>query len=218
MSGMAAGGALGAISSIWNANTGQQAANQASQQQVGADVNGLTGAQNIYNQSASNFSPYIQNGAKAEGQLGSLAGPNGALGRQFTQTDFQQDPAYQFDVQQGLAAIANSNSVRGGALSGGALKAASNYGQQQASNEYQNAYSRFTQNQNQNFNQLSSMAGQGLQGSQALGQLGGQFSNLQSNIWGNIGTAQAAGTLGAAQAQETGTTGAFQGLGSMMKQ
>ena len=114
-----------------------------------------------------------------------------------------------------MAAIANSNSVRGGALSGGALKAASNYGQQQASNEYQNAYSRFTQNQNQNFNQLSSMAGQGLQGSQALGQLGAQQANLQSNIWGNIGTAQAAGTLGAAQARENGTTQAFQGLGNL---
>lgn len=132
--------------------------------------------------------------------------------------DFNKDPAYQFDVQQGLQAISNSNSVRGGALSGGTMKAMSNYGTQQASNEFGNAASRFTQNQNQNFSQLATLAGQGVQAGQDTAMLGQNYSNANTALRTNIGNAQAGGILGQAAGQNqvnSGAAGAVTSLGTM---
>lgn len=55
---------------------------------------------------------------------------------------FQKDPGYQFRLDEGNKAINNAASARGNAVSGSALKALTNYGQNFASNEFNNAYQR----------------------------------------------------------------------------
>jgi hypothetical protein len=158
---------------------------------LNADGTAISTVQGNYNANAPNYQKYIDTGQKALGTLDQQAGPTGNLGRQFTTTDFHKDPAYQFDMQQGLNAISNSNSVRGGSLSGGTMKALTNYGEQQASNEYQNAYSRFTQNQNQNFSQLNSLSNQGLTATAGLSNLGANTSTQVANLQVGAGQAQA---------------------------
>lgn len=64
--------------------------------------------------------------------------------------NWQADPGYQFRLGEGMRALENSAAARGGLLSGGFGRAAIGYGQDMASQEYQNV-----------FNRLSSIAGFG---------------------------------------------------------
>src|SRR5262245_3727393 len=65
---------------------------------------------------------------------------------QFTPPSGQQvlneDPGYQFRVQQGMKALEQTGAARGGLVSGGQMKAAQQFGQDLASQEYQNAWQR----------------------------------------------------------------------------
>ena len=81
--------------------------------------------------------------------------------------DVQNDPGYQFNLQQGEEALNRSLGARGGLFSGAALKAASDYNQNMANNYYNQAYQRQA----------------GLVGA-------------QNNIYGNTGNIKANATLG----------------------
>ncbi len=70
----------------------------------------------------------------------------------FTMEKFQQDPGYAFRMSEGLKALDRTAAARGGLISGSALKAASRYGQDMASQEYQNAFNRYNQNRTFNSN------------------------------------------------------------------
>ena len=208
-------GFAGGMSNMMQGSVNEAAANEASAEQVSAGLGAQQRANQVYGQSSADYNPFIQNGTQANNYLSQNAGPQGSLGRSFTMADFNQDPAYKFDVQQGLQAINNSNSVRGGALSGGTMKALQNYGQQQASNEFGAAANRFTQNQNQNFGQLSALSGQGLNAVQGQANLGQNYSNANTALMTNIGNAQAGGTLGAAAGQNQAIGGFFGAMGSL---
>lgn len=162
--------------------------------------------QGYYDANVARTQPYVTAGNNALNQLSSQTGTSGALGRQFTTSDFQQSPAYSFNMQQGLNAINNSQSVRGGALSGGAQKAALGYAQQNASNEYQNAYQRFTQNQQQNYNQLSGLSNMGLSATNSLNSMGTQEGAIQGGLQQQETGAQAQDFLNHAQNFITGNT------------
>ena len=199
------------VGGLTNGIIGSTAAENAGNVGVNYANQALQEGQNIYNQNAGNFTPYLQGGAQAEGNLQSMAGPNGQLGRQFTLADFQADPGYKFDVNQGQQGIQNG-AVQGGALSGATLKALTGYNQQMASNEYQSAYNRFVGNQNQNFGQLSSMAKEGLGAAQGLGQLGANYTGQQTNELNTAASARMGGIMGVAGAKEGAVTNMMQGL------
>jgi hypothetical protein len=185
------------------ANTGSENARDATI--AGAQDSAATQTA-FYDANVARTQPYVTAGNNALSQLSNDSGPNGSLGRQFTQSDFQQSPAYAFNMQQGLNAINNSQSVRGGALSGGAQKAATGYAQQNASNEYQNAYSRFTQNQQQNYNQLSGLSNMGLSATNSLNSMGTQQGSIQGGLQQQETGAQAQDFLNHAQNFVTGNT------------
>jgi hypothetical protein len=54
----------------------------------------------------------------------------------------EQDPGYQFRLDQGLKSLENSAAGRGLLRTGGTLKGIQDFGQQSASQEYQNAFGR----------------------------------------------------------------------------
>ena len=60
----------------------------------------------------------------------------------FTANDFQADPGYAFRLSEGQRGLDRQAAARGGLISGSALKAASRYGQDMASQEYGNAFNR----------------------------------------------------------------------------
>ena len=59
-----------------------------------------------------------------------------------TEADMLQDPGYKVRMAEGLKAIDTSAAARGTLLTGGTLKGLTKYGQEQASNEYQNVFGR----------------------------------------------------------------------------
>jgi hypothetical protein len=69
-----------------------------------------------------------------------------SLMKNFSAEDFQQDPGYAFRLKEGLNAMNASAAARGGLISGNALKAGQQYGQEMGSQEYSNAFNRYQAN------------------------------------------------------------------------
>lgn len=134
-------------------------------------------------------------------------GAFGSLNHDFGAGDFATDPGYGWRLQQGISQIDRSAAARGGLLNGGTLRALDRYNQNFASNEYQNAYTRYNNNQSNRFNRLAALSGIG-QASQ--NQLTGYSQNLGGQIGNNIlgaGNAAAAGAIGQGNAWQSGLNG-----------
>lgn len=86
-----------------------------------------------------------------------------------TMDQIQQDPGYQWRLDQGLKALQGSAAARGSLQSSGTMKDILDYSQGAASQEYQNAYNRFAQNQQFNANQIQDAWGR-LNGDRSAGQ------------------------------------------------
>jgi hypothetical protein len=114
----------------------------------------------------------------------------------FGMDQFQQDPGYAFRMSEGMKGLERSAAARGGLLSGGTLKGIQRYGQDMASQEYQNAFNRYGIERDRRLGPLQSLAGVGQTTSQQLGAAGTQFANTMGNIGMNqanvMGNAQMA--------------------------
>lgn len=124
----------------------------------------------------------------------------GSLMRRFSAQDFQADPGYQFRMDEGMRALEGSAAARGGLLSGAAMKAIQKYGQGVASQEYGNAYSRYTADQTNQYNRLAGLVNTGMGATNQTSNAAANFANnASSNIIG-AGNAAAAGQIGSANA------------------
>ena len=112
----------------------------------------------------------------------------GALNRlQDPTANFTKSPGYDFRLKEGQRGVQQSAAARGGAYSGNAMKALSDYNQGMASNEYGNWW-----------NQQSSLAGVGQATANSLGQLGAQSAANVGNSLMAAGDARASGIMGGA--------------------
>jgi len=119
--------------------------------------------------------PYREQGIQAQNALARMAGlgpdtgaPDyGMLGRQFTEADLMTDPGYGFRLKEGMRDLDRRLAAGGRMFSGGALKAGQQYGQELASQEFQNAFTRAMDLRMQRANALSGLYGGGLQATQA---------------------------------------------------
>lgn len=136
----------------------------------------------------------------------------GQFQKTFGDTEFQGDPGYQFRLQQGQNALQQSAAAQGGLLSGAAAKALSKYNQNFASNEYQNAYNRFTNDQNNRFNRLATLAGVGQTATNQLGNAGQNYTNAANQNTLYSGAARASGYTNQANALGSGL-GSLSGAG-----
>ena len=122
----------------------------------------------------------------------------------FGMDQFQQDPGYAFRMSEGMKGLERSAAARGGLLSGGTLKGIQRYGQDMASQEYQNAFNRYGIERERRLNPLQSLAGVGQTTSQQLGAAGTQFANTMGNI--GINNAMIQGNAGMSRASTYGDT------------
>jgi hypothetical protein len=168
-----------------------------------------------YSDQQRNMAPWLQAGktdlATLQGQLPSLTAPFTEKFKAPTAATEQNDPGYQFRLQQGMKALQNSASARGDLLSGNTLAATTQYGQDYASGEYGNVYNRAMQeyqnrfnvynaNQTNKFNRLASLSGVGQTTGQQLGQIGQNMNNAAA--------ATASGYVGAGNAWSGALSGA----------
>lgn len=126
-------------------------------------------AKSIYDQQRADQEPWRQAG---------MAALSGIQDNKFMD-NWQQDPGYQFRLNEGMKAINSSAAARGMANSGATAKALTRYGQDYASSEYDKAYNR-------NYGRLSQLAGFGTgataQNNQNAGQYGAQVTGNQMGI------------------------------------
>jgi hypothetical protein len=187
----ALGGALISSNASQNAaGTEADAANRASDTQM-----------NMYNLSRQDMQPWIESGRNA---LSTLNQQMPELTRSFSMADFQNDPSYQFNLQQGQQAIERSAAARGGLNSGGTMKSLAQYSQGLASQDYNNAFNRFQTDQSNRFNRLQSLATNGQAAQTGQNALGAQTAAAVGNNMQNAANASAAGTVGSANAISNG--------------
>jgi hypothetical protein len=222
------GGLIGSHGAHEAADAQQEAAakaQQVAQQNQQSSTDYQTG---VAQEQRGALSPYNTAGQGAIGQLSQLTQPGGDLLKGYqdfnapTGVNEQNDPGYQFRLQQGQQALQNSAAARGGLLTGGTAKALNDYAQNSASQEYGNVYNRalqgyqtnannFYTNQANTYGRLAGLGQQGLQAGSTLGSLlqsGSQninsinqgATNQINQQLNNQGAAQASGIVGSANA------------------
>jgi hypothetical protein len=174
----------------------------------------------MYEEGIARQQPYYQAGTNA---LAKMQAQYANMPAAFTgQVDLTQDPGYAFRLKEGQQALDRSAAARGGLISGGALKAATRYGQEMGSQEYGNAYNRALTSYNAGvnreatgYNRLASMSGIGQTAANTIGTAGQNYATSAGNIAGamasNVGEAQqnaaaarASGYVGQANALTSG--------------
>jgi hypothetical protein len=165
-------------------------------------------------------------GKYASAEFGGVKGFDPAsLMQGFTAKDFQADPGYAFRMSEGMKALERSAAARGGLLSGATLRGTQRYGQDLASQEYQNAFNRFQANrasQGQEYgnafnryqaeragtlNPYQALAGTAQSSANTVGQQAGQMGANISNALGAYGSAAQGNIIGSGNAQASGYMG-----------
>ena len=173
----------------------------------------------------------LQGGPYASAKFGGIEGydPASAM-RNFGAGDFQADPGYAFRLSEGMKGMNATAAARGGLLSGNALRAGQEYGQQMGSQEYQNAFNRYQANRaaqaqeyGNAFNRfqtertntlapLQSLAGVGQSASQQAAQASQNYTAGANAALGNYGNAAASNMIGAGNARASGYIGGANAL------
>ncbi len=187
---------------------GAVASNQASKTQANAANQSTDLQRQMFETQQAQQKPFYDAGVTAENRMLDLLGLSsnsgaagyGSLSKPFSMNDFQADPGYAFRLSEGTKALDRTAAARGGLISGGALKAATRYGQDAASQEYTNAFNRYQVNRANILNPLQSLTGAGQTSANTLGSDAGAFGvNAGNNIIG-AGNARASGYVGGANA------------------
>ncbi len=173
-----------------------------------------------YDKAATYQQPYVDAGKQTLGQLAAGLQDGGEFNRKYTMEDFQADPGYEFRQQEGQKGVERSAAARGGALSGAAIKAANQYGQNLASQEYQSAYQRYNNDLAGRFSRLSSIASMGQHAADVSSGMeaerGTSLGNLSINK-GNVKAAQqTAYATAAANANQSAANAIAGGMGGGM--
>jgi hypothetical protein len=188
--------------------TGADAAKSAAQTQADSAREANALLYKMYQEQKGLQEPFRGAGITAQNRLLDLLGLSqnrgaegfGKYGRDFSMSDFTADPGYAFRLAEGQKTLDRQAAARGGLISGGALKAATRYGQDMGSQEYQSAFNRYQTNRANQLNPLGSLltSGQAAASNQAAA-AGNYGTQAGGNITG-AGAATAAGQVGSVNA------------------
>ena len=184
--------ALGAGASIIGGKRQSDAAKDAAKAQTRAQKQALAAQTELTR-------PYVEAGKNAMTQYQNLA-PYQSFGM----PQFEADPGYQFRMSEGLKALERSASARGLLQSGGTLKDITRFGQDAASQEYQNAFQRYLTEREARMEPYRYLTGIG----QAAA--AGQAANVGEGMTA-LGNIQSAGIMGQSNAF-TNTLGNIAGV------
>lgn len=192
-------------SSIASGLIGSRASKKAAEQQAAAIRQAAEIQERMYQQQRADLAPYRDIGYQS---LKDITAQKPYLTGRFE--DYRSeylDPSMAFRLGIGEQTTQRAANVGGGAVSGNTLRALQDYSQGLASTEYSNAFNRFQTERGNIYNTLANIAGMGqnavntgVQAGQATAQSLGQLA-----VGG--GQAQAAGTIGAANAIAGGLGG-----------
>jgi hypothetical protein len=187
--------AVGAAVAAGSAAAGIYGANKAAKAQEKAADKAAAAQKNALAAQTALAAPYVEAGKTGLAEYQKLA-PY----QPFGMAQFQADPGYNFRMSEGVKALERSAAARGLLQSGGTLKGITQYGQNVASQEYENAFSRYLSEREARmdpYRYLTSV-GQAAAAGQAanVGSTGAALADIAAQR-GNVQAAQAMGTAGA---------------------
>lgn len=146
----------------------------------------------MYNQTRQDNAPWRAAGENALAKLTGLLN-DGSLTSRFA-GKLDNEPGYQFAKQEGMRAIDNSASARGG-IGGAALKAGARFAENNANQFYNDSFNRWNTENTGIYNRLSNAAGLGQQANALVGAAGQNYGNQVGNNMTNLGNAQGAAAI-----------------------
>lgn len=189
--------AVGLFSANKQAGAAKDAAAAANEQQDKA----LGLQTRMYEEGIARQQPYANIGMEFTNRLADMqrGGPGAGMNM------LNMDPGYNFRLGEGMKSLERNAAARGGLISGGALKAATRYGQDFASNEFGNAYNR-----------MASLASLGPSAAGVMNNLGSTYSTNAGNTMGTMGVNTGNALLSASAARTSAYTGAGNQFGKYL--
>ena len=192
---------------------GSRSAGKAADVQAGAADRAAELEREMFERNVELNAPFREAGITALNKLTPLATEYTPFGMD----QFQADPGYAFRMSEGMKGLERSAAARGGLLSGSTLKGIQRFGQDLASQEYQNAFNRYGIERDRRLGPLQSLAGVGQTTSQQLGAAGSQMAGNVGQAMGAAGQARASGYMGQTNAL-TGALGQYMNYGQQQQQ
>ena len=213
-----AGAIIGGVASIGGGLMAARGAKKAARAQRRAAESAERTQREMFERQIELQEPFRQAGMTAQQQIMQLLGIGGdasaegygSMARPFGQADFEADPGYAFRQAEGMRALERSAAARGGLLSGNMMRGIQRFGQDLASQEYQNAFNRFQIERAARLNPLQSLMGSGQSAANVMTGAAGQAAQNIGQMQLGAGQARASGYIGQANA----LAGALQGIGS----
>lgn len=220
--GIAAAAAIGAVGAIGGGLIASSGAKSAAQTQERAARDAQASQERMFQKQTELQEPFRQAGLTAQQQIMQLLGIGGdasaagygSLAKPFGMDQFEADPGYAFRQSEGMKALERSAAARGNLLSGASMKGIQRFGQDLASQEYQNAFNRYQVERAARLNPLQSLMGAGQSSANTLTGAAGQFGQASAANAMNAGAARASGYVGSANALSS----ALGGVGQMAMQ
>ncbi len=194
---------------------GSSSSKKAAKSQEQLTREGLALQERMFNRQIELQEPFRQGGMTAQNQIMQLLGIGGdanapgygSMAKPFGMDQFQQDPGYAFRQSEGMKALERSAAARGGLMSGSTMKGIQRFGQDLASQEYQNAFNRYQVERAARLNPLQSLMGSGQSAANTLTGSAAQYGQTGANMLSNIGDIRASGYMGSANALSSALSG-----------
>ena len=206
---------VGAGASLIGGSKASKAAKDAAKEQTKATNAAIAAEQKALERQIGLQEPFRKVGINALAQYPGAAAPSY---QPFGMEQFNADPGYQFRMSEGLKALERSAASRGILSSGQTLKDITRFGQDTASQEYQNAFSRYMleteRKRRETLDPLEYQIGLG----QAAAS--GQAANIGTTAGSTSNLMQALGNINAQRAVTQGNiaTGTMNTLGNIAGQ
>lgn len=135
-------------------------------------------------------------------------------GFKFDGSNLSSNPGYQFNLLQGLNGVNASSAARGLGVSGANIKGAESYAEGLGNQYYNDYYNQALNTYDTNVNKLASLVNMGQNSAAQTAQLGSSAQSSANNYLTSGAAAQAAGTVGSANAINSGISGALNYYGN----
>ena len=177
-----------------------QAAGNAAGQYANAAAQGIQYNKEMYNNVLGQNQNYMNTGQKGLDMYNQMAN-SGYLTAQPSMNDLTQlMPNYQFNLSQGMGQLNSQLNAGGGLISGNAMQGGQQFAQDYAGNSLNNAFNQYQANRSNVVSNVNALTGVGQQANQTVANAAAGTSANVSNTLSSIGNAQAAGTMGSANA------------------
>jgi hypothetical protein len=202
MSGWVAGAVV--VGSVASSYMQSRAAGQAADQYSQQAQRGLQYNQQMFDKINEQNAPYRATGERGANLYNQMA-DSGYLTAQPSMDDMTRlMPNYRFGLDQGMGQFNSQLNAAGGLVSGNAIQGGQQFAQGYAQNSLADAFNQYQVNRSNVVSNVNALTNVGQQANATTATAASGATANASNMLSSIGNAQAAGTMGAANAYASG--------------